>query len=262
MNQWIEKSIKLANTPGYLDKLSQVYPVNINLFRPLPKNVKKKLNKLFNNDKKIELVEELINRSKFPKFPIKDPYVAYFRNHPQSIKNNPHTLDRICKMLFDIGFEKMIEGLEEPKEFNRQIGSLFKKYPKNMGFPYVEEKEFQKNSKGIFVLKGTDSSLKEFAKKNMGYKIDKGLDVIAKVNTKYVIGEAKFLTDFGGHQNAQFNDALSLINKYDGQAIPIAILDGVVWIHGTNKMHKTLLEQKNTVLSALLIPEFLESLRQ
>lgn len=30
-------------------------------------------------------------------------------------------------------------------------------------------------------------------------------------NGKYVIGEAKFLTDFGGHQNAQFNDAISMI---------------------------------------------------
>ena len=37
--------------------------------------------------------------------------------------------------------------------------------------------------------------------------IDKGLDFIARFNGKYVIGEfPKFLTDFGGHQNAQFNE--------------------------------------------------------
>ncbi|MDR1126974.1 MAG: hypothetical protein LBL06_02475 [Treponema sp.] len=36
---------------------------------------------------------------------------------------------------------------------------------------------------------------------------------IGRFNKKYVIGEAKFLTDFGGHQNAQFADAISTITN-------------------------------------------------
>ena len=39
-----------------------------------------------------------------------------------------------------------------------------------------------------------------WAKKTLGYTRNKGLDFIARFNGKYVIGEAKFLTDFGGHQ--------------------------------------------------------------
>jgi len=31
------------------------------------------------------------------------------------------------------------------------------------------------------------------------------LDLVARVRGRYVIGEAKFLTDYGGHQTAQFN---------------------------------------------------------
>ena len=61
------------------------------------------------------------------------------------------------------------------------------------------------------------------------YNRDKGLDFIARFNNKYIIGEAKFLTDFGGHQNAQFSDAIEII-KSNTEAINIAILDGVlIW---------------------------------
>ena len=43
--------------------------------------------------------------------------------------------------------------------------------------------------------------MKYYAAKNLDYKSAKGLDLVARFNGKYVIGEAKFLTDFGGHQN-------------------------------------------------------------
>ena len=93
----------------------------------------------------------------------------------------------------------------------------------------------------------------------MGYDVDKGLDIVAKVDTRYVIGEAKFLTDFGGHQNAQFRDALALLKEYHGNAEAIAILDRVVWIRGGHKMFRTVTAQEKPVLSALLLKEFLES---
>ena len=53
------------------------------------------------------------------------------------------------------------------------------------------------------------------------------------------MGEAKFLTDFGGHQNAQFDDALSTMrtklerSKY--KVLLISILDGVLYIKSKNK---------------------------
>lgn len=39
-----------------------------------------------------------------------------------------------------------------------------------------------------------------FAKEHLGYNYNKGLDFVARFNKQFVIGEAKFLTDFGGHQ--------------------------------------------------------------
>ena len=63
-----------------------------------------------------------------------------------------------------------------------------------------------------------------FAREHLNYTHPKGLDLVARFNGKYVIGEAKFLTDFGGHQNAQFNDAIATIKTPELKAVPIALL--------------------------------------
>lgn len=93
----------------------------------------------------------------------------------------------------------------------------------------------------------------------MNYNYPKGLDFIARFNGQYVIGEAKFLTDFGGHQNAQFNDAINTIETSDVKALKIAILDGVIYIKGKNKMYKAITElyPNHLIMSALVLREFL-----
>ena len=98
-----------------------------------------------------------------------------------------------------------------------------------------------------------------FATKHLNYKHNKGLDFIGRFNGKYVIGEAKFLTDFGGHQNAQFNDAIATIQTKNVKAVTVAVLDGVLYIKGKNKMFKDItgkLKNEN-IMSALVLREFL-----
>ncbi|EJB50183.1 type II restriction enzyme [Helicobacter pylori Hp H-16] len=82
---------------------------------------------------------------------------------------------------------------------------------------------------------------------------------MARFNKKYIIGEAKFLTDFGGHQNAQFNDAISTIKAPNIKAIKVAILDGVLYIESNNKMRKLLdtTYRNYHIMSALVLREFL-----
>ena len=83
---------------------------------------------------------------------------------------------------------------------------------------------------------------------------------------QYVVGEAKFLTDFGGHQNAQFEDAKRILENRTIKAVKIAILDGVLYIPGAkgggNKMYRYLVENKSNhnILSALVLNEFLFAL--
>ncbi|GAG92539.1 unnamed protein product, partial [marine sediment metagenome] len=77
-----------------------------------------------------------------------------------------------------------------------------------------------------------------------------------------VLGEAKFLTDSGGHQNAQFADALNLLRGKECNAMRIAILDGVVWIKDSTKMYRTVCQLEEVALSALFLKDFLEELRE
>jgi hypothetical protein len=196
-----------------------------------------------------------------PKFPINDPYVAFLRKNEHFLEYNPQTVNRIAKRIRTIGFEAMIEGITEPKVGTKQIGTLFKKWIPKIGYPILPEDEFE-TSKGIVFLQGSDIHLKNFANRRLGCDLDKGPDFIAKVRGLYVIGEAKFLTDYGGAQNANFEDAMRLIKVKKGEAIRIAVLDGVVWIKNSTKIYRTVCELEETALTALLLRDFLESLKR
>ena len=131
---------------------------------------------------------------------------------------------------------------------------------KELGISPVNIEEFLSYDKDA-ILDGGDKVMADFAKEHLGYKRNKGLDFVARFNKKYIIGEAKFLTDFGGHQNAQFNDAIDTL-KENVNAVKIAILDGVLYINGNNKMYKAVTETyKNyNIMSALVLREFLYTL--
>ena len=88
---------------------------------------------------------------------------------------------------------------------------------------------------------------------------------MARVNGKYIIGEAKFITDFGGSQNNQFNDACETADLSKDKVKSIAILDGVLYIdRPTLKSYKEKFNKKpdRIIISALLLKDFLESLRK
>lgn len=258
MNEWVEKSIKIANAPGYLDSLHKVYPVVQERERKLPEDVKKVLKKVYEKADDKTLIRVLL---KLPKFPIKDPYVAFLRKRNFFIDYNPETVHRIAERIRAMGYDLMVESLEEPKEFNRQIGTLFKKWLPKLRYPILPEYDFQICNEIAF-LQGGDAQLKNYANAKVGCNLDKGPDFLAKVGEKYVLGEAKFLTDHGGHQNAQFEDALRLLQGEKGKVIRTAVLDGVVWIKGKTKMYRTVSQLEKTALTALLLKQFLESLKK
>ena len=255
MNKWTEKSVHIANSDGYLDKLQTVYPVILTEEREIDKEILEDLKITFDALDNENLIRKLLT---FEKFPIKDPYVAFLRrNKGEFIKKNPKTVARITAQLYSLGFEEVIKGITEPKEFNRQIGVLFRKWVPKIGFPMLPESEFEAH-KGICFLSGSDANLKNYAKNKLGYDIEKGIDLIAKAGHVYFfLGEAKFLTDYGGHQTAQFEDALRTASFKKKNCVGMAILDGVVWIKGNNKMHRKACSANQLILSSLLLKGFL-----
>lgn len=205
---------------------------------------------------------------KQPLFPIKDSYVAYLKRDPSALSRNPLTRQRLAGVLCEMGVEEIIENITRPKETNRQIGPLFKAWVNSgaLGCAIVDDSDEFMESAENMIYSASDEEMRRLASEHLGYARGKGLDLICRFNQKYIIGEAKFLTDFGGHQNAQFEDAIATLvaplnkTKYDVRTI--AILDGVVYINCREKTHKATLEYSETytILSAVLLRDFIYSL--
>lgn len=266
MNFWTKQSAEFAQQRNYLDELYKVYPISPNLEREIPPALEEKISKAFKERKNKDLIKALL---KWELFPIKDSYIPYLKRDNTAIERNPETVNRIAGSLYSMGFEEMIKKCIQPKETNRQIGPMFKRWVdlKTIGVDVLTDEELFIKKKENCILNVSDNKMKLFAEKHLGYNRNKGLDFVAKFNNNYVIGEAKFLTDFGGHQNAQFDDAISTIQtdfsnkKVKENVIPIAIMDGVLYIEGNNKMYNYLKEHtEQTIISALLLREFLYSL--
>ncbi len=260
MNKWTKLSIEYANQRSYLDDLFQVYPTIPEGIREINNDIWKDVENAFKKKNNITLVKELL---KLDLFPIKDSYIAYLKRDKTSIERNPKTINRISGRLYEMGLNKIFERRSEPKETNRQIGPMFKDWLNNktLGIQPVSIDEFTSNNEDA-ILDASDKAMMDFAKEHLNYNHNKGLDFVARFNGQYVIGEAKFLTDFGGHQNAQFNDAINTIETKKVKAIKIAILDGVLYIKGKNKMHKSITElyKDYNIMSALVLREFLYQL--
>ncbi len=179
MNYWIEESIRLANSAGYLDALQTVYPVTAAQRRPVSRALKLSLKEAF-------------------------------------------------------------DGKDD----------LF----------LLREEEFSSQAQGISILDGSPNKLKQFSNEHLRASVEKRPDLVARHESRFVVGEAKFLTGFGGHQNTQLQDALELLRSRSGRVKRIAILDGVVWLKGENKMHRAVLSSGEDVLSALLLKDYLANL--
>ncbi|MCA6070283.1 MAG: hypothetical protein LE180_04135 [Endomicrobium sp.] len=260
MNYWMKLSIEYANQRNYLDDLFKVYPTVPEGIRDIDNNIWNEVEKAFKKKDNIKLLKNLFE---FDLFPIKDSYVAYLKRDISALERNPATISRLSGRLYEMGLNKIYEHCSEPKETNRQIGPLFKRWLKSkvLGVELLKLDRFLKTKENA-VLDASDEEMKSFAKEKLNYKHDNGLDFVAYFNGKYVIGEAKFLIDFGEHQNAQFNDAIATIKTKNVNAVKIAILDGVLYIKDNNKMHMSITGKLKggNIMSSLVLREFLYQL--
>ena len=270
------------------DASSDKFSKSSDFVKKIPRDLKidKKILKGYYDDgKDIELILELIKASKGQTekmkelgvdslvFPVQHPLVGFIRNIPkenveawleQEKEAVNHIITAIKKLEIgkQVGFDAMIEGMCKPIEMNRKTGG-FSNYVKKFGYQLLSENAFTSSTNGICILDGGDDALKKYAKEKLGYKINKGLDLVAKVNKKYVIGEAKWIGMPGGNQDKSGKDAFPLLNHDHAKAIPINVLDGYVWLSHKQKTGtgKAIIDKNDNIFSALLLGEFLESLR-
>lgn len=260
MNEWAKLSIEYANQRSYLDDLFQVYPTIPEGIREIDKEHWARVEKAYTTKNNHELIKELL---KLKLFPIKDSYIAFLKKDKTAIERNPKTVNRLSGRLYEMGLDKIYEKCSEPKETNRQIGPMFRRWitNKSLGIAPVPLDEFIRTKEDA-VLDASDAEMKDFAKKELNYNRNKGLDLLARFNEKYVIGEAKFITDSGGHQTAQFEDAIALLEEKNVNAVRVAILDGVLYILGNTKMYNYISNPYNNynIMTSLVLRDFLYQL--
>lgn len=257
MNKWVNKSINLANKKNYLDLLFEVYPVSEEQMRKLLRGSKREIIENYRKKDKINLIKGFF---KLKKFPINDPYIASLRKYPFLITKNPKTIKRIGKKLFSIKLNDLLELVIQSKSPSRQFGQSFRNWLQKIQYPFLEEREFLIYNKIAF-LKGSDEKLKQFAVKKLNLKkLGRRPDFILKIKNKFIIGEAKFLSDYGGTQNNQFDGAIKITKINNDNIKGVAVLDGIVWFKSNTYMYKKVKKIKGSALSALLLEEFIKDL--
>jgi len=195
-------------------------------------------------------------------FPVKDSYVAFLRHDDSAIDRNPRTVSRICGRIYGLGLDEIRKRCEAPKETNRQMGQAFRAWIQRdfCGLPLLSEQKFESTREDA-IFDAPDATLQKWCAKNLGYLREKGLDFVARVKGKYILGEAKFLTDFGGHQSAQLADAIATLKSETRKDVmKIVIADGVCYLPRKDKICRQVRETKETILSAIFLPDFLHSL--
>lgn len=259
MNLFLKQSIEYAQQRSYLDDLYHVYPTINNALRDIDEDLWSSIEKAYNDHDNIALITNML---KLDLFPIKSSYVAFLKHDHKAIFRNPKTINRLATDIRQMSLGELYNKCSQPKEANRQIGPMFKHWVTHTewGFPLLSYDKFCSTETDAICV-GSDKEMQNFAFERLNYKHDKGLDFLARINKHYVIGEAKFLTDYGGHQMTQFNDAISTVESRVN-AIRVAILDGVLYIKGNNKMYNGITDiySEDNIMSALLLRDFLYTL--
>ena len=128
-----------------------------------------------------------------PLFPLKDSYVAFLKQDRGAIARNPQTVERLSRRLYDMGINRLLSEVQQPKEANRQMGQRFRSWltSGSLGVPCLSAGGFLSSGQNC-ILAGGDSALKGFAQQKLNYISPNGLDLVAKFNNRYIIGEAKY----------------------------------------------------------------------
>lgn len=262
MNEWVKKSIEFAYSPGYLDKLTEIYPAIPSVRELLPVSVKAEIAKLIENKNYASLIRLLIGLKGHP-FPIEHPYISVMRKIPKLIDQNPLVVEQIGRILSSIGDIDVIKGCERPPDLNRQMGPIFqnwlKRYFRSRGFAFVPAGNFLTCKSKCFLDAG-DTAISSYANTNLGCELTRGRDFLCKIGNKFILAEARFLSSVGGSQNRDVRETVGFAKDRIGNVIKVAVIDGMVWFDKNMLTVMETLKEDEPGLSALLLEDFLNSL--
>jgi len=285
VNLWTMKTLKLAEEGDYLDKLLEIYPAGLPPERPLPEDIRKEIQELYEARRYEDLVIRLLDL-RHP-FPVEHPYAALLRHLDRSqrmsvIKNNPQIIKVLAKILASLGPDNIIRGVERPKDINRALGAAFRNWARNKfartPFKIVDE-SYQLlrcgRDKEICIFIGSDVEIGSFVRERLRLKEPRkrffNRDILVNVQNTFILGEARFLSTPGGSQSRDLDNVLSFVEtmkKISASARNrgikvkgIALLDGIVWFYRdyVETIKQRAIGDDGVVMSALFLEEYLLS---
>ena len=264
MNKWVRRSLEIANSPGYLDRLSDIYPADVLPRRSLPVNVKNVIRKFHSEQDSLNLLIKLFELTEqgYP-FPIEHPYASLFRQKRKLMEKNPIIVRKLVDIILSMDTDEIIRGIERPIDLNRVMGQAFynwlQTYFPNKGIPILPEDKFQEMNDRCF-LDARNSKIQGFVNNILGYSLERGRDFLFKYGDKFVIGESRFLSTAGGSQTRDLIETIGFIKTFKGKFSAVGVLDGIIWYSRSYVNRLSELGSDEPAISVLLLDEFLDSL--
>jgi hypothetical protein len=259
LNEWVLKSINLFKDTNYLDQILEVYPFQIASPERLEASKRRRIINAHQSRRTNELIEILKSLTKFP---YEDPIWYLLKNIEGCNENNPVQIQRIANSLYSMTAEETVVRLEAAPKLNTQMGPMFNAWLRQR-FTLLPLNLFQESTNGICILDASEEIGKQYINEILNQNLDKRPDLIAKVNNKLIIGEAKWIGQPGGNQEKQVQEVLKFCRNQRGNVIRIGVVDGFPWSlfninHRlvNNKEAVNIQESEYDIVSAILLEEY------
>ena len=262
LNEWVRCSIELFETTPYLDNILEVYPLQTARPERLKDKLRRRIISAHQGRRTRELLDILRKRVKFP---YDEPLWFLIKNIQGCLENNPQQIQRIADSLYAMTAEETVIRLESAPKLNTQMGPMFTNWLRN-NFELLNVDDFRDSTEGVFILNSSEEVGKAFINEELHQDLDKRPDLVAKVNTTYIVGEAKWIGSPGGNQNKQVVEVINVCKNQRRNVIRVGIIDGFPWT--VRKSDGTIINDKTCVqvqeceydiISALLLEDYLNS---
>lgn len=263
LNQWVQRSINYFNNQNYIDDISEVYNYGVAEPQRIESGLRRRILSTHNDRNDEELITLL---KELNKFPYDEPFWYLLQEIDGFIENNPNQVNRIAQSLYNMSGEELLAKIESSPKLNQQTGPMFNNWLVNE-FNVLNIEDFIQSEQGIHVLGGSEIEAKNFLEDQLNQNVDKRPDLVAKVNTTYIIAEAKWVGRSGGNQDKSVDEVLNFCSNVRENVLRIGIIDGFVWMTRTSSGRLTNLkscvkvqETHFNLMSALILEDYFNSL--
>lgn len=246
-----------------MDQIGEVYTYTVGSIHKLDDDVRRAIRQAHSRRQHIDLLRLLIVQDKFP---YEEPFWYILKNVDGFIVNNPNQVRRILDTIYNMIVEETLIRLEEPPKLNTQTGPMFSTWLRGK-FDTLRPKRFEEASDGMYVLDSTEEEGERFVQDVLHQAVEKRPDLIAKADSTYIIGEAKWIGCPGGNQTKQVIEVIGFCERQRGNTRRVGMIDGYPWAtrlpNGKPTRDKIcVLTQESTcdILSALLLEDYFSSL--